>query len=61
MTGNKSYWEIAKSCKCTGYVDDGYTSFELWSDSIRTYKCIWLPQNKGELPTTIEILNEPTN
>lgn len=52
---NKSYKEILKTCKCISYDTYQGTSAEVWFDETKTYKCIWLPENIGELPTTIYV------
>lgn len=54
---NKSYKEIVASCKCVDYYDFIFGTKEVWEDAEDVlYVCIWLPQNNGYLPTTIEIV-----
>lgn len=57
MAGNLSYLEIVASCKLADYYDFSYGTKEVWDDgNSKMYVCIWLPQNTGEFPSTIEVL-----
>lgn len=51
---NKSYLDILHSCKLLDYVDKPFLA-EIWYDDTHEYTCVWLPQNNGELPSTILI------
>lgn len=48
----KSYNEITETSELVNYTED-VERVETWMDSAYMYKCIWLEQNNGWLPTTI--------
>lgn len=51
INNHKSYHEIVETCTLVDYTEE-YVRTEYWTDGIKDYQCIWLPNNFRTLPST---------